>query len=133
MTKIATRGRHLSGVLAHEYAPEFGYCRKTVTVTVEAGMDVGAVLRLSAGKWVWVAAADVATLPTDVAILIESGAGRDVPTLTAGDYSLTILFRGPAGVADGGLLYKGAALSSPQKATVNAALEAKGITIRTTV
>jgi hypothetical protein len=133
MTKIATRGKKLSGVLAHEYAPEFGYCRKTVTVTVEAGMDIGSVLRLSAGKWVWVAAADVATLPADVAILIEAGAGKDVPTLAAGDHSLTILFRGPAGIADGGMLFKGTALSSPQKVTVNAAFEAKGITVRTTV
>lgn len=133
MTKLATRSNKLSGVLAHEYAPEFGYCRKTVTVTVEAGMDVGAVLRLNAGKWVWVAAADVASLPADVAVLIESGAGKDVSTLAAGDYSLTILYRGPAAVADGGLKYKGAALSGAQKLTVQAALEAKGITTRTSV
>lgn len=133
MSKIATRSNKLSGVLAHEYAPEFGYCRKTVTVTVEAGMDIGAVLRLSAGKWVWVAAADVATLPADVAVLIEGGAGKDVPSLVPGDYSLTILFRGPAGVADLGLKYKGAALSAGQKVTVQAALEAKGITTRVAV
>lgn len=133
MTKLATRNNKLSGVLAHEYAPEFGYCRKTVTVTVEAGMDIGAVLRLSAGKWVWVAAADVATLPADVAVLIEGGAGKDVPTLAAGDYSLTILFRGPAGVADAGLKYKGVALTAPQKLTVQAALEVKGIVTRVAV
>lgn len=133
MSKIASRSNKLSAVLAHEYAPEFGYCRKTVTVTVEAGMDIGAVLRLNAGKWVWVAAADVATLPADVAVLIEGGAGKDVPSLAAGDHSLTILYRGPAGVADAGLKYKGAALSGAQKLTVQAALEAKGITTRVTV
>lgn len=131
MTKIATRSAKLSGVLAHEYAPEFGYCRKTATVTMEAGMDVGAVLRLSAGKWVWVAAADVATLPADVAVLIETA--KDVPSATAGDQSFTILYRGPAGVVDVGMLYKGAALSGPQKLTVQAALELKGITTRTGV
>lgn len=131
MTKLATRSAKLSGVLAHEYAPEFGYCRKTATVTMEAGMDVGAVLRLSAGKWVWVAAADVATLPADVAILIETA--KDVPSATAGDQSFTILFRGPAGIVDIGMLYKGAALSGAQKLTVQAALELKGITTRTGV
>ncbi|MGZ8888041.1 MAG: hypothetical protein ACXW1D_00630 [Halobacteriota archaeon] len=131
MTKLATMGKRLSGVLAHEYAPEFGYCRKTVTVTVEAGMEVGAVLRLSAGKWVWVAAADVATLPADVAVLIETG--KNVTTLAAGDHQLAIMFQGPAGVADAGLLYKGAALSAPQKATVQAALAAKGIVTRVAV
>lgn len=131
MTKLATMGKKLSGVLAHEYAPEFGYCRKTVTVTMEAGMDIGAVLRLSAGKWVWVAAADVATLPADVAVLIETA--KDVPFATAGDQQFAVLFRGPAAVADAGLLYKGTALSAPQKVTVQAALEAKGITTRVAV
>lgn len=133
MTKIATRSNKLSAVLAHEYEAGFGYCRKAVTVTVEAGMDIGAVLRLSAGKWVWVAAADVATLPVDVAVLVEAGYGKDVPTLTAGDHTLTILFRGPAGVVDAGLKYKGVALSGAQKTTVQAALEAKGIAVRTGV
>lgn len=131
MTKIATLGARLSASLAHEYAPEFGYCRKTATVTMEAGMDVGAVLRLSAGVWVWVAAADVATLPADVAVLIETV--KDVPSATAGAQQFTILFRGPAGVADAGLLYKGVALSGAQKLTVQAALEAKGIAVRTAV
>ena len=133
MSKIGTRNLKLSGVLAHEYAPEFGYCRKTVTVTVEAGMDVGAVLRLAAGKWVWVAAADVATLPADVAVLVESGGAKDIPSLAAGDHQLAILFRGPAGVADLGLKYKGVALTAPQKLTVQAALEVKGITTRVAV
>lgn len=128
MTKLATMSKRLSGVLAHEYAPEFGWCRKTVTVTMEAGMDIGAVLRLSAGKWVWVAAADVAALPADVAVLIETA--KDVPSATAGDQSFTILYRGPSAVVDIGLLYKGAALSGPQKLTVQAALDAKGIATR---
>jgi hypothetical protein len=131
MTKIATMGRKLSGVLAHEYAPEFGYCRKTVTVTMETGMDIGAVLRLSAGKWVWVAAADVATLPADVAVLIETA--KNVSVAANGDQQFAVLLRGPAGVADFGLLYKGAALTTNQKATVQAALEAKGIVTRVAV
>lgn len=44
MTKLATRSEKLSNVLAWEFAPEEGYCRSTATVTVEAGMDVGAVV-----------------------------------------------------------------------------------------
>lgn len=130
MTKLATRSNKQSGVLAHEYAPEFGYCRKTATVTVQAGMDVGAVLQLVSGKWVWIAAADVATLASDVAVLIDTA--NDVVNLAAGDHSLTVLFRGPAGVVDSGLKYKDA-LDASAKATVKAALEAKGITVRTGV
>jgi hypothetical protein len=125
--KLATMGRKLSGVLAHEYEPGFGYCRKTVTVTMEAGMDIGSVLRLSAGKWVWVAAADVATLPADVAVLIETA--TDVVYGGTGDKQYAVMFRGPAGVVDKGLLYKDA-LTAPQAATVQAALEAKGIAVR---
>ena len=127
MTKLATMGRKLSGVLAHEYEPGFGYCRKTATVTMEAGMDIGSVLRLSAGKWVWVAAADVASLVADVAVLIETA--TDVVYGGTGDKQYAIMFRGPAGVVDKGLLYKDA-LSAPQKVTVQAALEAKGIAVR---
>jgi hypothetical protein len=127
MTKLATMGRKLSGVLAHEYEPGFGFCRKTATVTMEAGMDIGAVLRLNAGKWVWVAAADVASLPADVAVLIETAV--DVVYGGTGDKQYTILFRGPSAVVDKGLLYKDT-LSSAQKTTVQTALEGKGIMTR---
>lgn len=127
MTKLATMGRKLSGVLAHEYEPGFGFCRKTATVTMEAGMEVGAALRLSAGKWVWIAAADVASLPADVAVLVETA--TDVLYGGTGDKQYAIIFRGPAAVVDKGLLYKDA-LSAGQKTTVQAALEAKGIMTR---
>ena len=225
MTKLATRSNKLSGVLVFEEMPEHGVCRSVDTVTIEAGMDVGAVLRstitagtgtytadagntgnftvgaitvadpakvgnyhivftaatafdlydpngifvvagatgtainieageglsftITAGgtaavagdsgviavagtvKYKWVAATDVTTLPSDVRVLIEST--KDVPSLTAGDYSLVTLAKGHAGVVDGGLLFKGTALSAGQKATVYAALEAKNIHVRTQV
>jgi len=47
MTKLATRSNKLSGVLAFEENAEYGVCREAVTVTMETGMDVGAVLRRS--------------------------------------------------------------------------------------
>lgn len=130
MTLLASRGARLNEVLAHEYAAEFGYCRKSATVTIASGYDVGQVLRLSSGKWVGVAAADVATLPADVAVLVETEI--DVTALAAGDHTLTIMFRGPAGVKKSGLLYKDT-LTSAQQTTVATALEAKGIAVRTGV
>jgi hypothetical protein len=126
MTKLATSNKKLNEVLAHEYAPESGYCRKTATVTVETGMDVGAVVVLAAGKYVWVEAADVATLGADVAVVIEAGFGKDMPNLTAGDHALTLLVAGPSGVKSAGLQYKDT-LTTNQKAPVQAALAAKGI------
>lgn len=130
MTQLATRSNKLSAVLAFEELPEHGYCRDTATVTVEAGMDIGAALQLVAGKYVWIEAADVATLGANVAVLIDNA--NDVVNLAAGDHSLTVLVRGPAGVTDDGLTFKDA-LSAPQELVVQAALEAKGIVIRTQV
>jgi hypothetical protein len=227
MTKLATRSNKLSGVLAHEYAPEFGFCRKDATVTIEDGMDVGAVVvrsltsatgTVTAGtntgngafgtvtvadtaaegnftvkiisaatnagdfivknpdgvvvghgtvavafsggglsftiadggtdfavgdswtiavagtvKYKWVESADVATLNSDVAVLIGGKDGlKDIPNLDAGDHTLTILYRGPAAVVDAGMTYKDE-LDDDEIAIVEADLEAKGITVRTGV
>lgn len=127
--KLATRSNKLSGVLAFESFPEYGVCRKVATVVMEAGMDVGAVVQWNGTKYVWVAAADVATLNADVCVVIETT--KDVPSLTAGDQTMVLLERGHAGVVDKGLLYKGAALSTAQKNTVAAALKVKNIHVRT--
>ena len=94
-------------------------------------MDVGAVVHLSGGKYVWVAAAAVATLNADVRVVIDI----DVTSKANGDQALVTLgmpAKGFAGVAKGGLKFKDA-LSAPQLATVVAALEAKGIRVLTTV
>ena len=126
MTKLATHSEKLSNVLAWELAPETGYCRSTATVTVEAGMDVGAVVVLSGGKYVWVKKADVATLGDDVRIVIDV----TVNTKSAGDASLTLLGSGtaitPAQVNRAGLKFKDA-LTSGQIDTVVGKLNARGI------
>lgn len=132
MTQLAYRGAKLSGVLAFEEMPEKGVCRRVVTVTMEAGMDVGAVLQFDGtSKYTWVAASNVATLNADVVVLIETV--KDVPNLAAGDQQLVVLAKGHSGVATGGLLFKGAALSQAQKDTVYAALRAKNIHVRTSI
>lgn len=225
MTKLATRSNKLSGVLAFETHAEYGVCREAVTVTMETGMDVGAVVRrtitsgtgtyaadagntgnftcgavtitnpaqignyrivftaatafnlyapdgdlitagttgtavngeaggglsftITAGgtaavagdsatiavagttKYVWVAAADVASLTNDVGVVIESV--LDVPTLTnATDYTMTILNNGWAGVVGAELVYKDS-LSAAQKADVLRKLKDKRIVSRTRV
>lgn len=126
MTKLATRSDKLSNVLAWELAPETGYCRSTATVTVEAGMDVGAVVVLSSGKYKWVAAADVATLAADVRIVIDV----DVNTKSPGDVALTLLGSEtaitPAQVNRAGLKFKDT-LTSGQIDSVVAKLNARGI------
>jgi len=124
MTAIATRSNKPSNVLVYELFPEFGHCRAVNTVTVQAGMDIGSVVVLNAGKYVWVTAAMVASLAADVRVVID----LNTPTTTAGDASLVTLQRGAAGVARGGLKFKDA-LTSGQVDTVAAALEVKGIKV----
>lgn len=126
MTKLATRSEKLSNVLAWELAPETGYCRSTATVTVEAGMDVGAVVVLSGGKYVWVKKADVATLGNDVRIVIDV----TVNTKSVGDASLTLLGSEtaitPAQVNRAGLKFKDT-LTPGEIDTVVGKLNARGI------
>lgn len=221
MTKLATRSAKLSGVLAFEEAAEYGVCRENVTVVMESGMDVGAVVQrtivggtavatatagntgngtfgtitvtnpaaidnyrviftgattfnlykadgnlvtagatgtavngvagqglsftITAGgtafvagdsfviavsgtyKYTWVAAANVATLADNVAVVIESV--KDVPSLTAGDQAMTVLSRGWAGVVGDSLLYKDS-LTTAQKNVVLGKLNARRIVNR---
>lgn len=127
MTKLATRGNKLSGVLAFEEEASYGVCRETAIVTVEAGMDVGAALTLVAGKYVWITAAIVTGPPgvgTEVAVVIENT--KDVATLTPGDHTLTLLVRGHAGIVGDSLKFKDT-LTTAQKNTVLAAFKAKNI------
>jgi len=127
MSKISTRGRKESGFLAGEYVDIPGYCRKTVTVTIQAGMDIGAALQKVAGKYVWIANADVATLSADVGVLVDGD--KDIPTMAAGDQQLAVLVRGPAALVDIGLLYKDT-VSAPNKVIVQTALEKLGMITR---
>jgi hypothetical protein len=78
-------------------------------------------------KFVWIAAADVATLNEFVGVVIESV--KDIPSLTAGDQSLTILSRGWAGVVGDSLLYKDT-LTTAQKNIVLARLNTRRIVNR---
>lgn len=130
MTAIASRSNKLSQIIAFEEGVHYGYCRETVTVTVEAGMDIGAALKLSAGKYIWIDQAGAATLTGGVAILVDHFA--DVPNLTAGDHELAVLVRGPAGVTSAALLYDGV-VDATGKAAMVTQLEVQGIVDRVQV
>ncbi|UZS00920.1 head decoration protein [Pseudomonas phage vB_PsaM_M1] len=130
MTAIASRSNKLSQIIAFEEGVEYGYCRETVTVTVEAGMDLGAALKLSAGKYIWINQAGTASLTGGVAVLADHFA--DVPNLTAGDHELAVLVRGPAGITSQSLIYKGS-VDATGKAAVVTQLTAQGIVDRVQV
>lgn len=121
MTQIATRKTKVGDVLKHEYMPTTGYCRQEVTVTVAANMPIGAVLELSAGKYIWVVKANVANA---VAVLVDDR----VYDKAAGDHKLVVLVRGPSQVGRSKLSFADAVVSADID-TASAALAAKGIEV----
>lgn len=70
---------------------DLGYSVEEVVVTIADGMTMGAALELSAGKYIWVVAANVANT---VAVLVDPLAEGYVEALTAGDHTLVIAKRG---------------------------------------
>lgn len=121
MTILATKDRIVSDVLKYELFPEFAFCREMRTVTLEAGMKVGAVVT-AAGAWV--AAAAVANAD---AVVIDPR--LDVAdALGTGAVSVLCLVRGPAGVGRDYLQFKGA-VTSANIDTAAAALLAKSIKV----
>jgi hypothetical protein len=128
---VVTEPPRLSGVLKLEEDPS--YCREEVTVLAGSGSDrelaIGTVLgRITAsGKVVGLnlAGNDGSQTVTGVLLTTTTAAdGVDAPGVA--------LVRGPAIVSDAGLIYPAGA-TAPQKATVNSALIALGIVVRTGV
>lgn len=128
---IDTRPTKVGDVLKHEYAPSTGYCRKEVTVTVPAGgLSVGAVLESTsvAGKYTLVAAATVGDAD---AVLIDTRVNDDATV--DGDFTLAVLLRGPAQVADKSLSFAADVDTAGEKQDAYDALEAVGIEVLTQV
>lgn len=119
---IATRQTKVGDVLKHEYVPSSGYTRELATVTVTAGMEVGAVLESTSVSGKYTLVADLTQADAD-AVLIDE---RVYDDLEAGDHTLAVLVRGPAIVANDSLSFN-ADVADPTVAL--AALKAAGILV----
>lgn len=84
MSLVGTRSNKLSAVLAYENLPQYGHCRMTATVTIAAGMDIGAVLKRSLSAGTAVAGAVVGTGNGTVGTLTFV----DAPNAQIGSYSI---------------------------------------------
>lgn len=131
MALISTRKPLLGNLVKHEYAREHGFCREVVTVNVAADteLSVGSVLGkvTATGKYVPVnAAAVVGQEGAEVAaaIVVEN---KSVAATT--DTDVAVLVRGPAIVAEGGLVFD-VAHTAVQIATAVGELESLGIVVR---
>lgn len=135
MTKVASRPTKLGELLKGEFWAEHGYERKVATVNVTATMEIGAVVKTDGdGTYSIVAAANVATLPADIAIVVDNALYDDA---TTGDREIVVLVGGP-GASGGAIVVReqlkfSDTLTSGQVDTVVAAIEALGIKVATQV
>lgn len=131
MASILSSVPEISDVVLYELLKEYGHCRVQATTLLTAAFVIGTVVQNDGdGTYSGVAAADVATLDADVAVVIDDGIYG-----VTGDTSITLLQMpagGVAGVKDIGLAYLDA-LSAGQKTTVQTALAVKGIKTIATV
>lgn len=134
MTLVATYPTKLGELLKAEFMSAHGYERDSRTVNVTATMEIGAVVKTDGdGTYSIVAAADVAALPADIAIVIDDR----IYDGTTGDRAVACLAGGP-GASGGAVVVReqlkfGDALTSGQVDTVVAAIEALGIKVGTQV
>ena len=89
---MATLDTFQSDVLLGQVgSSDLGYTVEEATVTIQAGMKMGAALELVGGKYIWVVAANVANT---AAILVDPDAEGYVEELSAGDHTLVVAKRG---------------------------------------
>ncbi|MCP4341359.1 MAG: hypothetical protein GY799_21390 [Desulfobulbaceae bacterium] len=122
MSAVLTRPAKIGNVVKQEFWADSGWCRKTVTVTVTSGMEIGAVLEETSvgGKGTLVVTATAANASC---ILID----KDVYTTGTGDHSLVVLYKGPSIVAKNALTY--GTITSGAETTAEAALTVLGMKV----
>lgn len=124
MAQLDTRSTRLGAVLQHEYKPEYGYCRKIVTVTEasEVVYEIGRVI-----------GDDLDTYQdTDgfVGIYIGSPEGENKQTIAAATATdVVVLYRGPAAVGDANLVFGSTVNDATKLAAAIALIEAAGIDV----
>ena len=134
MAKLDTRTTRLGAVLQFEERPEYGYCRKVVTVNEETAKNyvVGTVLgKVTAdGKYKVLEATAVDGSKDFGGIYTGSPDGHDVQAIPAStDVEVVILYRGPAGVGDGYLVFGESVDTAGEKEAVYAQMDAVGIAV----
>lgn len=121
MTLIATENPRLSNMLKRELWSEQGYCRLAVTVNEASEVEykIGEVLGkvTASGKYVQYDETAVDGSETAAAIVLE-----DVTIPAATDTTVLCLVKGPAIVADGGLVFKAGVDEAAAKATLEDSL-----------
>lgn len=119
MTLIARDNPRLSNMLKRELWSEQGFCRLAVTVNEASAVDykIGQVLGkvTASGKYVQYDDAAVDGSETAAAIVLQ-----DISIAAATDTTVLCLVKGPAIVADGGLVFKAGVDEAAAKVQIEA-------------
>lgn len=128
MTLIARENARLSNMLKRELWSEQGYCRLAVTVNEATAVDykIGEVLGKVTASGKYVQYDDTAATGEEAAAAVVI---QDVSVPAATDTTVLVLVKGPAIVADGGLVFK----SGADEAAAKVQLEALGINVDTQI
>ena len=127
MTTIAIDSPRLSNLVKREYQPEMAYCREVGIFNGLAGdLKIGTVLGKVTATGKYKVAVQTAVDGSAVAagILME-----DKTVLATTDTKVLVMFRGPASVSKGGLVFDATYDLTAEKDVVYAAFEAKGIQV----
>lgn len=134
MSKLDFRSTRLGAVLQYEDHPEYGHCRKVVTVSEAAAKTyvVGTVLGLvtATGKYKILEASASDGSQNFAGIYIGAVDGNNKQTIAVTtDTSVVILFRGPAGVGKANLVFGASVDTTPELAAIYAQMEAVNIQV----
>lgn len=130
MAIVATREDKLGNLLKMESHKEWGFCRKTTSVTLTPTSDIGDVLYDSSGNLTLVNNANVANAE---AILIDTDVVTKRPTTGTANVQAVVLYRGDAVVADKALNYNADIDTDAKKSALYAQLDSLRIAVRTQV
>lgn len=138
MSVIATEAQRYSNVIKREFGPEYGYCKKVVTVNgPAASVPIGTVLGMvtATGKYkvVETSAADGSQVAAVVVVGDAMGHANTTAMAATTDTKFLVIYRGPSAVSDTSLSYGASVTAGANVTAAQAQLVAAGIDVLTTI
>lgn len=138
MSVIATDTQRYSNVVKREFGPEYGYCKKMVTVNGPAAtLPIGTVLGLvtATGKYKVVETSAADGSQVAAAVIVGDAMGHALSTVMAAttDTKFLVIYRGPVAVSDTSLSYGASVTPGANVAAAQGQLIAAGIDVLTTI
>ena len=138
MSVIATDTQRYSNCVKREFGPEYGYCKKMITVNgPAASIAIGTVLGMvtATGKYkvVETSAADGSQVAAVVVVGDANGHTLTTSMAATTDTKFLVIYRGPSAVSDTSLSYGASVTPGANVAAAQAQLVAAGIDVLTTI